>query len=353
MRNEIRLTTGGREYAGWKSASVTRSIEAISGYFSIGLTERWPGQETVWPIMPEDECSISIGGETVITGDIDQIAPNFDSSSHDVSVQGRDRTGRMVDCSANHDPGEWLDIKLDRLAKKLAAPFGISVINQADVGKSFKFNLQMGETAFEALDRACRSRGVLPISDGQGNLILTKPGQSRCSTALVQGQNVKSANLTASVTERFGTYIVRGSQPFSDFLSSEQSTAVEARAIDAGVAASRTLIILPEFAVDIATARKRAQWEATVRAAWAVSVAVTVQGWRQGNGELWPVNGLVNVELPWLRVTGEMLISELTYSIDESGGTQTQMTLRRKDAFLPQPEMPAETDPLAALGADG
>jgi prophage tail gpP-like protein len=103
----------------------------------------------------------------------------------------------------------------------------------------------------------------------------------------------------------------------------------------------RVLSISPEQ-------KKRAQWEATVRAARAVSVQVTVQGWRQGNGELWPVNALVNVDLPWLRLSGDMLISELTHTLDESG-TRTQLTLRRPDAFIPQPATPADADPLALL----
>lgn len=348
MSETVRLTVGGREYAGWTNISITRSIEAISGRFSLGLTERWPGQATVWPIRPGTECAVSIGGEPVITGMVDSASPSFDASQHSVQVQGRDRTGQMVDCSAVHSPGEWVNIKLSRLATLLATPFGISVRSEAETGAAFPvFKLQPGETAFEALDRACRMRGVLPISDGVGGLVLTKPGQGRCSTTLIQGQNVKSASLQNDITDRFRTYIVRGNQPSTDYLAPEQAAAVEARATDAGAPAGRTLIVISESAVDIASARKRAQWEATVRAARAVSVSVTVQGWRQGSGDLWPINALVNVGLPWLRVSGQMLISELTYSLDESGGTQTQMTLRRKDAFFPQPEAPADSDPWA------
>lgn len=350
MSESVRLEVGGREYQGWTSISITRSIEAISGRFSLGLTERWPGQPTVWPILPGTECAVSIGDDTVITGQVDSADPKFDADNHDVQVAGRDRTGQMVDCSAVHSPGEWSNIRLDKLARTLAAPFGISVKSETDTGAVFPvFKLQPGETAFEALDRGCRMRGVLPISDGVGGLVLTKPGQSRCSTALIQGQNVKSASLKNDITERFRAYIVRGSQSGSDYLEPEQSAAVEARAADAGAPAGRTLIIIAESAVDIASARKRAQWEATVRSARAVTVQVTVQGWRQGNGDLWPVNALVNVDLPWLRVSGEMLISELTHTLDESG-TQTQMTLRRADAFLPEPEKPAESDPWGEVG---
>jgi len=351
MSEVVRLGVGGQEYSGWTAISITRSIEAISGRYSLGLTERWPGQSAVWPILPGAECSIAIGDDTVITGQVDSASPSFDDTQHDVQVQGRDRTGQMVDCSAVHSPGEWSGIRLDRLAAILAKPFGITVTSIADVGAAFSvFKLQPGEAAFEALDRACRLRGVLPISDGRGGLVLTKPGQTRCSTALVQGENVKAASLNNDATERFRTYIVRGSQPGTDYLDPEQSAAVEARATDAGATAGRTLIVIAESAVDIASARKRAQWESTVRAAKAVSVSATVQGWRQGDGTLWPVNALVPVYLPWLRISGEMLISELTHSLDESGGTQTQMTLRRADAYLPEPEKPAENDPWGGVG---
>jgi len=351
--NIVRLEVGGRVYAGWTAISITRSIEAISGRFSLGLTERWPGQPNVWPILPEADCAVSIGDDPVITGQVDQISPSFDADNHSINASGRDRTGQMVDCSAMHAPGEWAGIRLDKLARILAEPFGISVKSETDVGDPWPierpFKLQPGEAAFDALNRACRTRGVLAISDGVGGMVLTKPGQSRCNTALIQGQNVKSASLTSDIQERFSTYIVRGSQPGTDYLDPEQSAAVEARATDAAMKTNRPTIILPDFAVDIATARKYAQWAATIRAARAVSVQATVQGWRQGNGELWPVNALVNVDFPWLRVSGEMLISELTYSLDESGGTQTVMTLRRPDAFSPQPEQPADSDPLSGF----
>jgi|LGVE01.1.fsa_nt_gb prophage tail gpP-like protein len=351
MSDAVKLVVGGREYAGWTSVSVTRSIESIAGRFRLSLTDRWPGQQSAWPIPPGAECSFSIGGETVLTGLVDMAAPRFDSANHESAVTGRDRTGQMVDCSANHSPGEWSGIRLNRLAAILAKPFGVTVTTATDIGAAFEtFKLQPGETAFEALDRACRLRGVLPVADGQGGLVLTSTGKTRCSTALVQGENVKSAALTNDTTDRYRKYIVRGSQPSSDFLDAEQASAVEARATDAGATAGRTLIILAESAVDIASARKRAQWEATVRAARSVTVSVTVQGWRQGNGELWPVNSLVSVDLPYLRVSGDLLISELTHSLDESGGMQTELTLRRKDAFLPEPEKPVAADPWGDVG---
>lgn len=352
MSEIVTLTTGGRIYQGWTSISIIRGIEAISGRFSIGLTERWPGQDKEWPLLPGAECSVKIGDDTVITGHVDGASTNFDAHGHDSQVRGRDRTGQMVDCSAVHSPDDWKNIRLDKLARILAEPFGISVKSEVSSDRTFDFKLHPGETAFEALDRTCRHCGVLPISDGQGGLVLTKPGQTRCSTALVQGGtvgNVKSASLSNSMIDRYRTYIVRGSQPSTDHVNPEHAAAVEGRASDAGAPANRTLITIAETSVDIDRARRRAEWQATVMAAKAVSAQVTVQGWRQGNGELWPVNALVKVDLPWLRLSGEMLITELTHTLNESG-TQTHLTLRRKDAFIPKPIMSKGLDPWGDVG---
>ncbi len=73
-----------------------------------------------------------------------------------------------------------------------------------------------------------------------------------------------------------------------------------------------------------------------MRAARADSVTATVQGWAMGNGALWPVNALVRVRSPHLRVDGDMLISQAVYSVGEDG-TKTTLTLRAPKAFLPEP----------------
>ena len=74
---------------------------------------------------------------------------------------------------------------------------------------------------------------------------------------------------------------------------------------------------------------------------------MTVQGWTQGNGALWPVNALVRVRSPHLGVDGDMLISQVVYSVGEDG-TKSVLTLRRPDAFTPEPSVsnPAKGGPL-------
>jgi prophage tail gpP-like protein len=88
----------------------------------------------------------------------------------------------------------------------------------------------------------------------------------------------------------------------------------------------------------VADARRRADWEARTRAAKSETVTVTVQGWRQPSGDLWPVNAIAHVKAPRLAgVDGELLISEVENSIDDKAGRITQIKLLRPDAFTPEP----------------
>jgi prophage tail gpP-like protein len=336
---EVVLTVNGQRYAGWTSAQVTRGIEAISGSFELTVSDRWAAGASPWPIYEEDECSISVGGTTVLTGYVDKRSSSFGPQEHSLSVSGRDRAGALVDCSALLRKWELHNTPLLSLAQKLARPFGVDVSLGAGLSPPLvkKLTIDPGDTAFEVLERACRTAGLLPVSDGKAGVVLLRPGSTRCTTELVEGENLLSASADFDATGRYRRYVVLGQSSGSDEAFGTVVSAVVGSAVDANVnRAERVLVVRPEGSVTPSRAKARAEWEATVRAARANTVSATVQGWHQADGALWPVNALVHVRSPRLGVVGEMLVSQLTYSVGD-GGTTTQLTLRPPNAFLPEP----------------
>lgn len=344
---DISLQVNGREFKGWKSVRVTLSLEAVAGSFELEVSEKWANQSQPWPIAEEDECTVKVAGKTVITGYVERRRLSFSADSHTLNVAGRDRTGELVDCSAVLDRWEFLKTPVAAFAEKICAPFGISSSLQAGVAvpsTPAKLSVDPGDRAFDALERACRMAGVLPVSDGKGGLLLTRPGSSRTATQLVQGVNVLAASAEFDATARFSEYLVLGQQRDLDG-DGKTSAHIRASAKDANVKRThRKLLVRPEGSVSIEHAKTRAQWEASVRAARGDAVSVTVQGWTQGNGELWPVNALTQVRCPFIGVDGEMLISEVTFSADEGRGTVTDLTLRRPEAFKPEPLVTKDTE---------
>lgn len=346
----ISLRVNGVEYGGWKTARVTRGIEAVSGTFDLAVSERWANQDQAWPILEEDECAVRLGDEAVITGYVDRRGLSFGAREHTLSVSGRDKTGDLVDSSAVLDKWEFRNISLQTLATRVCAPFGIRVtlhsrLGQAEIPPVARLSIDPGDTAFDVIERACRMVGALPIPDGAGGLVLARPGTARAQTDLVEGQNILSASAEYDTSGRYSSYLVLGQHKGTDAHSGAAAAAIKGRATDANVNRSaRTLIIRPEGNVTPAQAEKRAQWEATVRAARSDTVIVTVQGWTQGDGKtLWPVNALVKVKSPFLGVNGSLLITQATYSVDE-GGTTTTLSLKNPNAFRPEPVVPKNTE---------
>ena len=336
----ISLKVNGRAYGGWKRASVTRSIEAASGVFSLEVSDRWTGQEVAWPINEEDECSLWLEDQRVITGYVDKLDLSFGSEDHTIGVAGRDKVGTLIDCSAVLDQWEFKRLSVLKFAQKVAEPYGVSVTLQpflVEPPPPAKISIDPGDSALEAIERACRLAGLLPISDGAGGLVLVRAGDDHCVTALVEGENILRGSASFDASQRHRTYLVLGQHRGSDELNGEQAASIKGFAEDQNVRrTARTLLIRPEGNVTPKQATDRAAWEASFRAAQGDTVTITVQGWTQATGVLWPVNSLVTVRSPSLRVSGDMLITETTFEVGESG-TTTELTLRSPAAFSTEP----------------
>jgi prophage tail gpP-like protein len=337
--SDVDLIVGGRRYGGWKSVRVQRSIENLAGSFELEVTDRWAGQDEAWPIGEEDPCRVEIKGETVIDGYVDRRSISLAGDERRLSYSGRDRAAVLADCSADLDRWTFRNASVVDVARKVCQPFGITVSVQAGLSlpkPPRKLVVSPGETALSAITKAAEPSGVLLVSDGAGGLLITRAGTARAAP-LVLGQNILSASADFDSGERFSVYAVVTQVGGTDEASGG-ATRVRARATDQGVRRTeRTLIIRPEAGVTSDYARQRADWEARVRAARAEAVTITVIGWEQPGGSIWPVNALTRVRASAVGVDGDLLISGVTFSISD-GGERTELRLVRPDAFTPEPQ---------------
>ena len=334
---DIELYIDGTAFYGWQEVEVVRAVDALAGRFTLRLTSMEPN-----PVPRGAKCELRLEGNLIISGYLYNVQVDVTAKAHRLSVIGRDATGDLVDSDALVESQELHDVTLRELVEIVVQPFGISTIFEADPPEKFKkFSFQQ-ESAFEAIERACRLRGVFPSSDENGNLIIRTYGSTRAETALVMGDNVLMATATYDDTDRFSEYRVYGQQPGTDGVDEEQAAGPAGVAKDLGVTRYRPKIIIAEGAVDAGLAQQRAEWEATVRAAKAVTISVTVQDWTHESGNLWRENTVVKTILPEHGVNGDMLVREVTYSADTTTGVKTKLELVRPDAFKKQPDLEAE-----------
>lgn len=329
---DVVLTINARKYDGWIDVRIHRGIEQLSGMFVLTVSERWPGSAEPWPITPGDACTVTVDGITVITGHVDDVQPQFDAGEHRLQIAGRDAAGDLVDCSAANTPGRWENRTLTQIVVDLCKPFKINVKAQIDVGARFKsFALQPGETVYEAIERLCRFRGVLPVSDGLGNLVITGPGTVRSPVRLMQGENILAASGLLSWRDRHSQYIVKGCDSGFDTSTPEQNAGPKGTATDPNVNRHRPLIVIAEGPASSDKLKKRALWEAAVRRGRSGRAMITVHGWTHPKG-VWSPNHLVNVYCPWLRINGDMIITSVVLLRDKDG-TRTDLEICRPDGL--------------------
>ncbi|MBI4209534.1 MAG: hypothetical protein HY538_07505 [Deltaproteobacteria bacterium] len=352
VEDSVTLLVDGQLYQGWKEVEIAKHLTSLCGSFSLSLTDSWSQDGRAWPLKVGDLVEVYMEEKKVITGSIDRFEIEVEANHRTLTISGRDKTGDLVDCSETTEPGEFRGLNLLQLAQKFSSPFGMEVRAETeDLGEPFNpFTIRQGETVFEALERGARRGGLLLISDAEGNLVITRKNSRRASTELVQGVNILSAQATFDHTERFSEYTVKGQSAGTDDFYGEEISTPLGKAEDRGILRFRPLILIAEGSVDTSLAQKRAEWEATVRAARSARVMITTPGWKQVDGRFWEINETTPIQCPWIGMDQEMLIVSTIFHKSREKGTTTTLELVRPDAFEPEPVIEKKSDPMEKLG---
>lgn len=330
-RHDVSLIVAGQAYLGWTSVSIELGIDSLVGAFSLDLATRDRTGAQDWSVAPGDECQVVLGGKALITGYIDRVQRAIEKDSHTLSVAGRDKASDLVDCSALNKPGSWRAVKLEKVAAELAAPFGVKLAFTSESGKPLaRFALQQGETAWAAIERAARYRGLIAFSDGAGGVTIGNPDSGKRAGRILEGHNLLSIESELDHSGRFSQYVVKGQASGDDNRHGKAVAQVKGEASDGAVKRYRPLLMIGEEQSDPASLKKRADWEATVRAGRAERSTAIVPGWFGGDGTasgpVWAPGARAECNAPSVRIEGDRLIEAVRF-IRDNDGTRTELVL--------------------------
>jgi prophage tail gpP-like protein len=330
--NIVELKVGGRRYmSGWLRGSVRKSLFSVVGSFSLATTNIYVVDRP--SILIGKPCVISIDGQSIIDGYIEEIPIQYSADSHSIQVNGRDKTCDLVDCAFAIDASEWNNQSVLRIIESLCDNFEIDVVVEpsAAIAASTKMvtkRVDIGMTVGEIILDLCKMHSILPVSYGDGKLTLTRAGAYVTEDSLRLGDNILTGSFNQSNRDRFQTYIVvANGQDNDDETSIEDIVAVHGLAYDNTIQRYRPTIIIPESTPNTGQCVDRANWEARIRAAKSKQLSYSVRGWTQSNGDVWPLNALVNVEDDFLKISSQLLISEVTYILSNEQGKVTELGL--------------------------
>lgn len=332
--SELRMQVAGQEFADFVTVSMTLGLEDLAWRFDVAYVDRRGNALADYPVREGDAATFKIDGELVLTGWVDIIEINEVPGGVNVRMSGRSIVADLVDCSAT-GKGRWKDADLEKIAKDLCTPLGIDVVvDGVDVGEPFRrAKLRSGETVLSALRRYAEIRGVVLTTNGEGDLVLTRPGLQRIATGIERGVNVLKGQRISDFGNRFSHYIYRSQSAGDDTWNLDEADERIAIAEDEEVRRYRPLVLEAEKGE--ADLQLRAEWKRNREAGRSRQATYTVQGWAHRDG-LWLPGFTTMVKDPRMAIEGELLITQVAFQRGLGPeGTVAQVTLGAKEGWDP------------------
>lgn len=332
---EVTLQVGSQIHRGWKGVQAQLSLQQLSGSFNINATDTWVenGKPAGRRILGMEKCVLRIGGETVITGLVDDAVPFYRAGDVGLRVQGRDRTALLADCST--DKREFQGQTLAGIAAALCKDFGIPVrVVNFDGGKPFtRFTVDAGSTYARAIEDGCRQVGAMMWTDGTGTLLIGRPAATINVGTLRLGDHILEGEAGNSFADRFSRIKV-ASNKSGDDLWSNAGAVPQGVATDPDIGIFKPMVLTAEAQAEgAATPSERAAWEVSVRRARSKTTRIKVQGWLSPNGMLYRPGYALDIEDARLGRHGTLVIADVSF-VKDNNGTTAQLTLLPEKAFV-------------------
>jgi prophage tail gpP-like protein len=313
----VKLIVDGTEHTGWISVNIRRSLTALSGSFELGLRPIEKPVPKGWKIEPHKKCQVLLGDTPVLTGFIESIQSQLSKDQHMIHVRGRDLTADLIDCPSGQRGRSYQKATFKKILESLLVKFKIP--HRFDAFGTHlhpAFHVSEFEGVFSALSRLASLEGLLLTTDGEGELVITRPKinsdiEERISEAL-------ACEYSIDVQGRYSEY----NMFIPNYADSHDAQAREkpfAYSPDSSIKRFRPYALSSEGYATAATAQKRVEWENTVRAAKSEKLRLTLPTWMTQGGKLWHVNTPIEASFPAIGVAGHFLISDVTFKLDQSG----------------------------------
>jgi prophage tail gpP-like protein len=352
MENKVLLKTGSgngitRVYEGWTDISIKKSLENLSGSFSIGMTQLFNTTNTIngFTIREGDKCLITIDEKPIINGYIDTLNINYSKNSHSIQITGRDKTADLVDSSLM----ETADLNAPYTAKqlventlrKLGLQNDIKVIDNINVGNyEENFDAGAGKNAWKQLDKYLQKKSIFATVNTDGNIVLFRGSFGQTNNSLfnlIQGGNVNNilrGSRSGDFSKRFNKIsVLSQSQSLSsDGIFYEQG-GDSFSAIDSKIRSSRQLELVANANLTSEECKNLADFQKNIRQARGSNYTYQVQGFKQTNGDLWLPNYEVFVQDEFFGLQDNFLIKSVVLSKNKDNGTTTNIELVDKLAY--------------------
>lgn len=342
----MKLEVNGVQYENFVDANARVSMQDFGSTFTFIAAS---SNGSLLPFKGGEDCNILVDGEKIITGTIEVVDIDYDSSSHIITVSGRGKCADFADSYIDNISDLDASNSLSDIVKKIVSSIpdlNISVISNFTDSTFNKaediLSPAVSENCFDFIDSVCRRKQVLVIENADGNILLTRASDDIYNLPLknvigANDNNVLSARVRYDYSGLFRTYKVKSqSNPSALTLGAKFGVVdvVDNNGLfdDVRNKKGRQFVVVSEQNASNLTASERAKWEADIRRSRSRKYTAVVQGYSNG-GEIWYPNKLVRIIDDFAGIDSRMLLVDVEYSQKIEEGSKTILTFAEEGSF--------------------
>jgi prophage tail gpP-like protein len=327
----VTVSIGGMIYSAFREVKVTAALDHAARSFEMAIAAAGGAAATAWAFAPGTSISIAANGDPLITGYVDRYQPKMDKNGREVKVSGRSKAQDFIDCAATA-PGAGAHFSNKNVLEIAQAldQFGVGVTSDQELDPLDDYQVTQGETAFEAVEKICRSQGLTLTGTTGGGISLTKAGTVRHAGGLFEGVNIIDGSADLNWAHRHSQVTVIGQKASGTGAAAMQ---VSASSGDSAVSRFRPATVVLDDNTDDDSAQERADYRIAREAGESLQASVEVQGFRDDAGTLWTPGNLVWLQSDFLGITQVMLIKGVAFVQSRDGGSMSFIDLIDPQAF--------------------
>lgn len=323
-----RIEVDGEDYTGFTTLTLERSKEDMT--CSGSMVVSWPGAELFNATHPPMQ-KMTDGAKIVVwlddkkagTGRIDKRQGEGDADSYTLTFTFRGLAASLVDSSADHPSGQENEKAPGDIAKKLMEGYESKLIDKSgETRKVKRFVVREGQTIDRAIRTATREFGLIAYENVDGDVELHKRDSDEgAGKDLVVGRDFTKFSVSRNIAPRYSKIKAKGSSIATDGKYGKDAEDLAGVAIDEYVKYKREFHLLTDGDQDHESLKKRAVTEAKRRAAAAVEVTLTMDGFSETSGPasaagvLWAVGRLHQITIPIESLDEQLQISKVNFQL--------------------------------------
>jgi prophage tail gpP-like protein len=205
MTDRVTLLLGGHAHADWLRYEVDSDLLTPADAWSMTLALD-PAGTIPAAVRSGEPAELRVDGNRVMMGRVDSVLLRTRRGQVELTLEGRDNAGQLLDCSAPVFTSQ--NLTLDDVVAKLVKPLGVTKI-RIDAANSLrreKVSVEPGDSAWDALAHAAEANGLWPWFEPDGTLVVGGPDYNAPPVATLihdhagRANNVLELNLEDSLS---------------------------------------------------------------------------------------------------------------------------------------------------------